>query len=155
MVKSKYKREKHTVNKMLKLGYIEKVQDEQDKRVFWIQITEKGRHTFHKIHEEHLKYLDHLLSDFSEEEKLAFIDQIKYFGKTISDIDHVKNGMIIDFGDLKKIMKKEIVDVFDHATFFNKNTSHLALANELIQQEHKVILVNYQPTSEMMLIDFV
>ncbi len=79
---------------------------------------------------------------------------VTVIGKAIDDTEHVKNGMLIDFGDLKKIVKKEIVDIFDHATLFNKNTPHLALANELIQQDHKVMLVDYQPTSEMMLSDF-
>ena len=62
--------------------------------------------------------------------------------------------MVIDFGDLKKIVKEEIVDVFDHATVFNKNTPHVELANELKERGHNVILANYQPTSEMMVIDF-
>ena len=62
--------------------------------------------------------------------------------------------MVIDFGDLKKIVKSEIVDVFDHATVFNKNTPHLELAKELQERGHNVILADYQPTSEMMVIDF-
>ena len=33
-----------------------------------------------------------------------------------------KFGMVIDFSDLKKIVMGEIVDQFDHATVFNKNT---------------------------------
>jgi len=66
----------------------------------------------------------------------------------------VKYGMVIDFGDLKKIVKEEIVDVFDHATVFNKNTPHIELAKELEQRGHHVLLVDYQPTSEMMVCDF-
>ncbi len=62
--------------------------------------------------------------------------------------------MVIDFSDLKKIVKEEIVDQFDHATVFNKNTPHVELANELSKRGHHVILVDYQPTSEMMVIDF-
>jgi len=62
--------------------------------------------------------------------------------------------MVIDFGDLKKIVKEEIVDVFDHATVFNRNTPHVELAAELEQRGHHVILVEYQPTSENMVIDF-
>jgi len=75
-------------------------------------------------------------------------------GTPISDNTHSKFGMVIDFGDLKKIVNKEIVDLFDHATIFNKNTPHLELANELIKRDLHVILVDYQPTSEMMVIDF-
>ena len=75
-------------------------------------------------------------------------------GKPISDKTNVKFGMVIDFSDLKKIVKEEIVDLFDHATVFNKNTPHIELAKELKDRDHHVILVDYQPTSEMMVIDF-
>ena len=75
-------------------------------------------------------------------------------GSPINDNSNVKYGMVIDFSDLKKIVKEEIVDQFDHATVFNKNTPHVELANELSKRGHHVILVDYQPTSEMMVIDF-
>ncbi|WP_166385915.1 MULTISPECIES: 6-pyruvoyl trahydropterin synthase family protein [unclassified Polaribacter] len=75
-------------------------------------------------------------------------------GKPIKDNNNVKFGMVIDFGDLKKIVNEEIVDIFDHATVFNKNTPHVDLAKELIDRGHHVLLVDYQPTSEMMVIDF-
>jgi 6-pyruvoyltetrahydropterin/6-carboxytetrahydropterin synthase len=79
---------------------------------------------------------------------------VTVIGTPISDTSNVKYGMVIDFGDLKKIVKEEIVDVFDHATVFNKNTPHIELAKELKDRGHDVILVDYQPTSEMMVIDF-
>ncbi len=75
-------------------------------------------------------------------------------GTPISDIYNAKYGMVIDFGDLKEIVKEEIVDVFDHAIVFNQNTPHIELAKELQNRDHQVILVDYQPTSEMMVIDF-
>ncbi|AUC83056.1 6-carboxytetrahydropterin synthase [Lacinutrix sp. Bg11-31] len=79
---------------------------------------------------------------------------VTVFGKPISDNTNVKFGMVIDFTDLKKIVKEEIVNVFDHATVFNKNTPHVELAKELKDRGHNVLLVDYQPTSEMMVIDF-
>lgn len=79
---------------------------------------------------------------------------VTVIGSPISDPKNVKYGMVLDFGDLKKIVNEEIVDVFDHATVFNKNTPHLELANELIKREHHVLLTDYQPTTEMMVIDF-
>ncbi|MEH6657983.1 6-pyruvoyl trahydropterin synthase family protein [Leeuwenhoekiella marinoflava] len=79
---------------------------------------------------------------------------VTVIGTPISDSENVKFGMVIDFGDLKKIVKDEIVDVFDHATVFNKNTPHVELAKELSDRGHNVLLVDYQPTSEMMVIDF-
>lgn len=79
---------------------------------------------------------------------------VTVLGEPITDLDHVKLGMVIDFGDLKKIVKSEIVDKFDHATVFNKNTPHVELAEELKNRGHHVILVEYQPTSENMVVDF-
>lgn len=79
---------------------------------------------------------------------------VTVIGTPITDRSNVKFGMVIDFSDLKKIVKEEIVDIFDHATVFNQTTPHLELANELKQRGHHVILVDYQPTSENMVIDF-
>lgn len=79
---------------------------------------------------------------------------VTVIGTPISDTNNVKFGMVIDFSDLKKIVKEDIVDVFDHATVFNQNTPHIELAKELKDRGHHVILVDYQPTSENMVIDF-
>ncbi len=79
---------------------------------------------------------------------------VTVIGEPITDNNNVKFGMVIDFSDLKKIVREEIVDLFDHATVFNKNTPHIELANELKNRGHHVILVEYQPTSENMVTDF-
>jgi 6-pyruvoyltetrahydropterin/6-carboxytetrahydropterin synthase len=79
---------------------------------------------------------------------------VTVIGRPIEDNNHVKFGMVIDFKDLKNIVKEEIVNVFDHATVFNQNTPHVSLAKTLESSGHKVLLVDYQPTSEMMVIDF-
>ncbi|MBE9490550.1 MAG: 6-carboxytetrahydropterin synthase [Bacteroidetes bacterium] len=79
---------------------------------------------------------------------------VTVIGNPISDTNNVKFGMVIDFSDLKTIVKEDIVNIFDHATVFNKNTPHVELAKELENRGHNVLLVNYQPTSEMMVIDF-
>lgn len=79
---------------------------------------------------------------------------VTVIGSPITDTNHVKYGMVIDFGDLKNIVKREIVNVFDHATVFNKNTPHAQLAKTLSDEGHNVLLVDYQPTSEMMVLDF-
>lgn len=79
---------------------------------------------------------------------------VTVIGSPIIDKENVKYGMVIDFGDLKKIVQEEIVEIFDHATVFNKNTPHVELAKELQIRGHHVLLVEYQPTSENMVIDF-
>ena len=80
--------------------------------------------------------------------------EVTVIGSPIQDTTHVKHGMVIDFGDLKKIVKEDIVDVFDHSMVFNKNTPHIDMANDLVALGHHVLLVDYQPTTEMMIIDF-
>lgn len=79
---------------------------------------------------------------------------VTVIGAPIEDINHVKCGMVIDFGDLKNIVKSEVVDVWDHAIILNQNTPHIELADYLIEKGNHVVLVNYQPTSEKMIEDF-
>ena len=79
---------------------------------------------------------------------------VTVLGRPISENSNPKFGMVMDFSDLKKIVKEEIVNPYDHATVFNKNSPHLELANDLKKRGHKIVLVEYQPTSEMLVIDF-
>ena len=75
-------------------------------------------------------------------------------GSPITDKSHSKYGMVIDFSDLKKIINEEIINVYDHATVFNKNTPHIEEANFLSTRGHKILEVDFQPTSEMMVLNF-
>jgi len=79
---------------------------------------------------------------------------VTVIGQPITDAENAKNGMVMDFGDLKVIVKKEIVTKFDHAVVLNENSPHKELANTINDYSHKVVLVPYQPTSENMLLDF-
>jgi 6-pyruvoyltetrahydropterin/6-carboxytetrahydropterin synthase len=79
---------------------------------------------------------------------------VTVIGEPITDMDNVKCGMVIDFGDLKHIVKSQVVDKMDHAIILNKETPHIELAQTLKSSGHDVILVDYQPTSENMVIDF-
>jgi 6-pyruvoyltetrahydropterin/6-carboxytetrahydropterin synthase len=63
-----------------------------------------------------------------------------------------KKGMIMDFGDLKKIVKRNIIDRFDHSLILQSNESGETYRN-LGEEFSNVILVDYQPTSENLLID--
>ena len=40
---------------------------------------------------------------------------LHFQGYRSNDPDNPKNGMVIDFTDLKGIVKKEIVNIFDHS----------------------------------------
>ena len=84
----------------------------------------------------------------------SFKLDVTIIGQPINDPDHVKNGMVIDFGDLKTIVNKEIVQPFDHATVLNVKSPHKEIADEMESRGHKILRVSYQPTCEMMIIDF-
>ncbi len=74
-------------------------------------------------------------------------------GTPIGEKGHPKLGMVMDFGDLKKIIRSEVVDVFDHALVLNKAMDS-TLIDKLSENFEKVILLDYQPTSELMIVDF-
>ena len=79
---------------------------------------------------------------------------VTVIGTPITDMANPKFGMVIDFTELKRIVTEEIINKFDHATIFNKNTPHVKLAQTLLDEGHNVLLVDYQPTTECMVNDF-
>ncbi len=78
---------------------------------------------------------------------------VTVIGEPIADKNNPKNGMVIDFGDLKKIINQEIVDPLDHAIILCQEASEsLNVSNN--QMFKKQVIVHYQPTCENMVIDF-
>lgn len=57
------------------------------------------------------------------------------------------NGMIVDFGDLKKDVKK-IIDYYDHALIIEKNTLKNKTYQCILEEGFKIINVNFRPTAE-------
>ena len=79
---------------------------------------------------------------------------VTLIGTPIQDNGDVKLGMVVDFGDLKKIVKDNILEKYDHALVLNKDAPYSQ--SEFISNEfEKVILVPYQPTCENLLLRFV
>ena len=74
-------------------------------------------------------------------------------GQPNGDSTSPKQGMLIDFGDLKRIVNSEIIDRMDHALVLSTQTDP-ALLQTLQQHYEKILLVPYQPTTENMLEDF-
>ena len=74
-------------------------------------------------------------------------------GYPVDTEGHPKLGMVMDFGDLKRIVRKAVVDEFDHSLVLNRKMTGLPL-DELKKNFERIILVDYQPTSELMVIDF-
>ena len=60
---------------------------------------------------------------------------------------HPKDGMVLDFSELKNIVKKHIVAKFDHALMINSATADDKIEGFKNQTE-RLILVDFQPTTE-------
>ncbi|MCD4745377.1 MAG: 6-carboxytetrahydropterin synthase [Bacteroidales bacterium] len=79
---------------------------------------------------------------------------VTVIGKPVNNENSTKNGMVIDFSHLKSIVNKNIISEFDHALVLNNQ-----IEKKIFEKGHsifdKLIFVDYQPTSENLLIDFV
>lgn len=69
-------------------------------------------------------------------------------GVPSDDPDDPKYGMVMDFGDLKRIVGRSIVDRYDHCLLMRRTPENELLAEALHMQFDKVELVDYQPTCE-------
>jgi len=78
---------------------------------------------------------------------------VTLIGEPINDNNSPKLGMVIDFKDLKRIIKGLIVDELDHSMVLRKDAPK-DLIEVMKRNYERIILVDYQPTSENMIIDF-
>lgn len=82
----------------------------------------------------------------------SYILYVTCSGEPVNDRDNPRNGMVIDFGELKKIVRERVVDRFDHSLMIG------AFAPEGMVESYRahfgnVIVTPYQPTCENMVID--
>ena len=78
---------------------------------------------------------------------------VTVIGDPIDDENNPKNGMVIDFGDLKNIVNAEIIHPLDHSIILN-NKAFNSLNSTDNQMFKKQYIVDYQPTCENMVVDF-
>jgi len=74
-------------------------------------------------------------------------------GVPVDDPGNPKNGMVIDFIVLKSIVKKEIINVFDHAVVVSKRFD-MEKTEMFSKMFGNTVLVDYQPTCENLVSDF-
>lgn len=65
-----------------------------------------------------------------------------------------KYGMVMDFGDLKRIVNELVVDRYDHALVLRQTSENIELLEQVWAKWERVYLVDYQPTCEQMLSRF-
>lgn len=83
----------------------------------------------------------------------TYVLSVTLKGKVIRQNNHPKNGMVLDFGDLKKKVKEHVIDIFDHSLVLNSESSQ-SLLTEIKNNFEKVNYVDYQPSCENLLLDF-
>ena len=74
-------------------------------------------------------------------------------GTPVNEPGHPKNGMVMDFTDLKNIVKKNIVDLFDHSVVVSRNFDS-GKTEMFTKMFGNTVLVDYQPTCENLVADF-
>ncbi len=72
-------------------------------------------------------------------------------GAPCADPDDPKYGMVMDFGDLKRIVNKSVVERFDHCLVLRLTDHNRELFTAIREYFKKVELVDYQPTCENMI----
>lgn len=78
--------------------------------------------------------------------------EVTVIGSPINNSNHPKQGMVMDFGQLKSIVNKQIVSKFDHVLLVNSKSIILKHINQL--PLGKIETVDYQPTCENLLAHF-
>jgi 6-pyruvoyltetrahydropterin/6-carboxytetrahydropterin synthase len=76
-------------------------------------------------------------------------------GEPSANADSPKQGMVVDFGDLKRIVSREILERFDHAFVVRRTADNSALVDAIAAHYDGVRVVDWQPTSENLVAHFV
>lgn len=77
--------------------------------------------------------------------------KITVIGRVHLDADKVEDSMVMDFTDLKKIVKGQVIDLFDHKLVLKDDSRFRGIE----KNNERVLYVPYQPTCENMLLDIV
>ena len=77
--------------------------------------------------------------------------KVTFLGKPKNDNELSDCGMVVDFGEVKKVVKTYILPIFDHRLILRKDTRF----QEIAPINERIRLVDYQPTCENMLIEII
>jgi 6-pyruvoyltetrahydropterin/6-carboxytetrahydropterin synthase len=74
-------------------------------------------------------------------------------GTPLQEKGNPKNGMVIDFTDIRNLVAGEILNVFDHSVTISEDYGKDKLQSLQAMFEN-IIIVSYQPTCENLVTDF-
>ena len=79
--------------------------------------------------------------------------EVTIIGDPRNEKGHPEDGLVIDFGDLKKIVNNSVVDIFDHALVVQRDHDD-ELTTVLSKNFERMIYTQYLPTCENLIVDF-
>lgn len=77
--------------------------------------------------------------------------KITLIGEPRADKSQPECGMVVDFGEIKSIIREHVYEEFDHRLLLRNDSRFMGLEKE----NERIRYVNYQPTCENMLIEIV
>lgn len=83
----------------------------------------------------------------------SYVLDVTLIGEPLRESGHPKDGMVIDFAELKKLVNESVIDHYDHALVLNEKDRDQAMSgHELFGRTR---FTSWQPTCENVLLDIV
>ena len=79
---------------------------------------------------------------------------VTIMGTPIEDPSSPKFGMIMDFKDIKSLVRETVTDEFDHALVIRRDTAEMLKDSSGNVLFRRLILTDYQPTTENLVTEF-
>lgn len=77
------------LNKLVAEGLLERIKDEEDKRVCWIQMTPEGKLALEEMVHKRNAMFETMLHDFSKEQLCLFVQSLELIREKFSGIDQI------------------------------------------------------------------
>ncbi|MCC3355838.1 MarR family winged helix-turn-helix transcriptional regulator [Bacillus sp. REN16] len=81
------------INRLFEKGLIDRTRDENDRRLVYLTLSDKGNELFSKTEERVHKLVESIIGEFSEEEIVQFL---KTYGKLNGILQQIKNNKVVD-----------------------------------------------------------
>ncbi len=79
---------------------------------------------------------------------------VTIIGKPIEDPSSPKYGMIMDFKDIKSLVREAVIDEFDHALVMRRDAAEMLRDSSGNVLFTRLIITDYQPTTENLVAEF-
>lgn len=83
----------------------------------------------------------------------SYVLDVTVKGSPMDERGHPKDGMVIDFTDLKAIIRRTVIDRYDHALVLHERDRNATQVNDPLFG--RTLFTPWQPTCENLLLDIV